>query len=253
MRERIQGPRFAWTVLIGRQGLAIKGKTGGEIPLQETFGWLRNHPLPHNQGMRCPFCGHLEDKVVDSRESREGDAIRRRRECLKCGRRFTSYERLEEVPILIVKKDGRREPFERQKLLRGLMAACQKRPISLVRLEEIASDIQARLVEQVDREIPSRQLGELVMDALKSIDSVAYVRFASVYRDFKDLPDFVKALEGLMSNPPPPPSPPKASESAVSTEAPAIRKPEPNLTQQTPLFPGIEPESSGLTQRRKTK
>ncbi|HWQ08561.1 MAG TPA: transcriptional regulator NrdR, partial [Holophaga sp.] len=148
--------------------------------------------------MRCPFCGHLEDKVVDSRESREGDSIRRRCECLKCGRRFTSYERLEEVPILIVKKDGRREPFDRQKLLRGVMAACQKRPVSLARLEEVVGDIQSKLMEQPDREIPSRRLGELVMDALKGLDSVAYVRFASVYRDFKDLPDFVKALEGLM-------------------------------------------------------
>jgi len=153
--------------------------------------------------MRCPFCGHIEDKVVDSRESREGDAIRRRRECLKCGRRFTSYERLEEVPILIVKKDGRREPFDRQKLLRGIMSACQKRPVSLGTLEEAAGDIQAKLMELPDREVPSRNLGELVMDALKRIDSVAYVRFASVYRDFKDLPDFVKALEGLM----PPPAP----------------------------------------------
>ncbi len=116
--------------------------------------------------MRCPFCGHIEDKVVDSRESREGDAIRRRRECLKCGRRFTSYERLEEVPILIVKKDGRREPFDRQKLLRGIMSACQKRPVSLGTLEEAAGDIQAKLMELPDREVPSRNLGELVMDAL---------------------------------------------------------------------------------------
>ena len=117
---------------------------------------------------------------MDSRESREGDAIRRRRECLKCGRRFTSYERLEEVPILIVKKDGRREPFDRQKLLRGIMSACQKRPVSLGTLEEAAGDIQAKLMELPDREVPSRNLGELVMDALKRIDSVAYVRFASV-------------------------------------------------------------------------
>ena len=141
----------------------------------------------------------MEDKVVDSRESREGDAIRRRRECLRCARRFTSYERLEEVPILIVKKDGRREPFDRQKLLRGIMAACQKRPVSLARQEEIVGDVQARLVEQPDREVASRALGEMVMDALKLTDSVAYVRFASVYRDFKDLPDFFSALEGLMA------------------------------------------------------
>lgn len=145
--------------------------------------------------MRCPFCAHSEDKVVDSRESKEGDAIRRRRECLACGRRFTSYERVEEFPLLVVKKDGRREAFDRNKLLRGLSIACQKRPVSLEKLEEAANDIQARLLERPDRELPSRELGELVMDTLKHLDSVAYVRFASVYRDFKDLPDFVRALE----------------------------------------------------------
>ena len=148
--------------------------------------------------MRCPFCGHIEDKVVDSRESREGEAIRRRRECLGCGRRFTSYERVEEVPIVVVKKDGRREPFDRTKLLKGLLAACQKRPVSLARLEELATDIQARLLERSDREIRARDLGELVMDELKGLDQVAYVRFASVYRDFKDLPDFVRALEEVL-------------------------------------------------------
>jgi transcriptional repressor NrdR len=148
--------------------------------------------------VRCPFCGHLEDKVVDSRESREGDSIRRRRECLSCARRFTSYERVEEVPLVILKKDGRREPFDRQKLMKGLLLACQKRPVSLARIEELVGDIQARLMERPDREIRSRELGELIMDELKGLDQVAYVRFASVYRDFKDLPDFVKALEGLM-------------------------------------------------------
>jgi transcriptional repressor NrdR len=205
--------------------------------------------------MRCPFCGHLEDKVVDSRESREGDSIRRRRECLKCGRRFTSYERLEEVPILIVKKDGRREPFDRQKLLRGVMAACQKRPVSLSRLEEAVGDIQARLMEHPDREIPSRTLGELVMDALKGIDSVAYVRFASVYRDFKDLPDFVKALEGLMvpvqaapmpaAQVPPPPAP--ASKGPAAAEKPQGASP----AMPTPLFPGVDPDSPRAARRRK--
>ena len=206
--------------------------------------------------MRCPFCGHIEDKVVDSRESREGDAIRRRRECLKCGRRFTSYERLEEVPILIVKKDGRREPFDRQKLLRGIMSACQKRPVSLGTLEEAAGDIQARLMELTDREVPSRNLGELVMDALKRIDSVAYVRFASVYRDFKDLPDFVKALEGLMPaasapaarlTPRPVPPPPEAPERPV----PHLSGPQP--FKSTPLFPGVTPEQPGPPKRRKTR
>jgi transcriptional repressor NrdR len=199
--------------------------------------------------MRCPFCGHLEDKVVDSRESREGESIRRRRECLKCGRRFTSYERLEEVPILIVKKDGRREPFDRQKLLRGIMAACQKRPVSLSRLEEAAGDIQSKLMEQPDREIPSLLLGELVMDALKVIDSVAYVRFASVYRDFKDLPDFVKALEGLMGGPSPLPPvvpivvPPRVPEASQK----------PKAAQPIPLFPGVDSDSPPSNRRRKPK
>lgn len=202
--------------------------------------------------MRCPFCGHLEDKVVDSRETREGDSIRRRRECLKCGRRFTSYERLEEVPILIVKKDGRREPFDRQKLLRGIMAACQKRPVSLARLEEAAGDIQVKLMEHPDREIPSLLLGELVMDALKVIDSVAYVRFASVYRDFKDLPDFVKALEGLMAAPAPPAVPPPP----LLKPAPSPKRREASETlagtaQPTPLFPGVDPDSPRPARRRK--
>ena len=219
--------------------------------------------------MRCPFCGHIEDKVVDSRESREGDAIRRRRECLKCGRRFTSYERLEELPILIVKKDGRREAFDPQKLMRGMTAACQKRPVPLGKLEEVAHDIQARLMEMSDREVPSRHLGELVMDGLKRIDSVAYVRFASVYRDFKDLPDFVKALEGLMGNgqPLPPfqpakpqvaPPPPKPALAAVPKPAVPKRGPAPQAEapdalpfEATPLFPGVEPERPGHPKRRK--
>jgi len=228
--------------------------------------------------------------VVDSRESREGDAIRRRRECLKCGRRFTSYERLEEVPILIVKKDGRREPFDHQKLLRGIMSACQKRPVSLGRLEEAAGDIHAKLMEFPDREVPSRQLGELVMDALKQIDSVAYVRFASVYRDFKDLPDFVRALESLMpasadsgprlSLPPPPrtprmtmapqdpaaPTPPPGSVAPEPVAEPADpHAPEDDLFlavppaadpqpfKPTPLFPGLASERPVPPKRRKSR
>jgi transcriptional repressor NrdR len=195
--------------------------------------------------MRCPFCGHLEDKVVDSRESREGDAIRRRRECLDCGRRFTSYERVEEMPILIVKKDGRREPFDPQKLLRGMMAACQKRPVTLSQLEQAAGDIQARLVEQPDREISSRSLGDLVMDALKQLDSVAYVRFASIYRDFKDLPDFVKALEGLMAG---------QGHGATAAVLPRMAEPSAAATPEpspTPLFPGLAPARLGPIKRRK--
>lgn len=185
--------------------------------------------------MRCPFCGHAEDKVVDSRESREGDAIRRRRECLGCGRRFTSYERVEEVPVVVVKKDGRREAFDPTKLLKGLTLACQKRPVSLARIEEVVKDVQARLLELPDREVRSRELGELVMEELKGLDHVAYVRFASVYRDFKDLPDFVQALEGLMKKEaggrrpaPPPPAPEPPPPPAEPGRA-------------TPLFPGVEP------------
>ena len=203
--------------------------------------------------MRCPFCGHIEDKVVDSRESREGDAIRRRRECLKCGRRFTSYERLEEVPILIVKKDGRREAFDRQKLLRGIMSACQKRPVPLARLEEAAGDIQSKLMELPDREVASRHLGELVMDALKALDSVAYVRFASIYRDFKDLPDFVKALEGLMGNSAAPAPAPKAPPRLAPRPPEPPPAPEALPFESTPLFPSETQETPGAPKRRKSR
>jgi len=194
--------------------------------------------------MRCPFCGHLEDKVVDSRESREGDSIRRRRECLSCARRFTSYERVEEVPLVILKKDGRREPFDRQKLLKGLLLACQKRPVSLARIEDMVGDIQSRLMERPDREIRSRELGELVMDELKGLDQVAYVRFASVYRDFKDLPDFVKALEGLMHK--------EASTGQVPLprSKPSAGLPEPSKPVAQPLFPA-EPEAPAPRTRKK--
>jgi len=199
--------------------------------------------------MRCPFCGHLEDKVVDSRESREGDAIRRRRECLACGRRFTSYERVEEMPVLIVKKDGRREPFDAQKLLRGMMAACQKRPVTFTQLEQAAGDIQARLLDQPDREISSRSLGDLVMDALKQLDSVAYVRFASIYRDFKDLPDFVKALEGMMTGQGQAQTPPAPA--ALPTPADLPPTPSQATSGPTPLFPGLAPAHLGPAKRRK--
>jgi len=210
--------------------------------------------------MRCPFCGNLEDKVVDSRESREGDAIRRRRECLSCSRRFTSYERVEEVPILIVKKDGRREAFDRHKLLRGLMAACQKRPVSLGRLEELAGDIQARLMEHPDREIASRALGDMVMDGLKAVDSVAYVRFASVYREFKDLPDFVKALESLVGQVkrqgPKAFAHLEAAAAEAQAQAQPPRAPKPPRTEapagQTPLFPGEEMASVPAKGRKRS-
>ncbi len=149
--------------------------------------------------MQCPFCNHAEDKVVDSRESREGDSIRRRRECLKCNRRFTSYERIEEMPIMVVKKDGRRENFDRQKLLKSLILACQKRPVTTVQIDNIVLDAERRIMDRVEREIQSIELGEILMNELKRLDNVAYVRFASVYRDFKDLPDFISALEDVLT------------------------------------------------------
>ena len=204
--------------------------------------------------MRCPFCGHLEDKVVDSRESREGDSIRRRRECLSCSRRFTSYERVEEVPVLIVKKDGRREPFDRDKLLRGMLAACQKRPIRLARLEELAGDIHSRMLEQPDREVHSLTLGEMAMDGLKTIDPVAYVRFASVYREFKDLSDFVKSLENLVGTVKKTGARAFAALSQDTQQDEALRPSNSKHLQkdpaQLPLFPG---EVSGSQSKKKQK
>ncbi len=148
--------------------------------------------------MKCPFCGHLEDKVVDSRSSKEGDAIRRRRECLKCEARFTTYERVEEVLPLVIKKDGRREPFDRQKILQGLLKACEKRPVGIVALEDAVSKIEKKLQEGGEKEIPSSVIGEEVMHALHKLDQVAYVRFASVYREFKDINEFMEELRELL-------------------------------------------------------
>ena len=148
--------------------------------------------------MKCPYCGHLGDKVVDSRESKEGDALRRRRECLDCGRRFTSYERIDEIPYMVVKKDGRRERFERQKLVAGLLKACEKRPVPIPALESIADKIEARLQETAEREISTEEIGATVMAALKQLDKVAFVRFASVYRNFRDLDEFKDELNALL-------------------------------------------------------
>jgi transcriptional repressor NrdR len=142
--------------------------------------------------MRCPFCGCLEDKVVDSRESREGDVIRRRRECLSCGKRFTSYERIDEIPYMVVKKDGRREKFDRNKVLNGLLRACEKRPVSTNRLEQIVDEVEKAVQESPDRELASSEIGKMIMEKLKELDKVAYVRFASVYLEFEDISDFVK-------------------------------------------------------------
>jgi transcriptional repressor NrdR len=149
--------------------------------------------------VKCPYCGHLEDKVVDSRESREGEVIRRRRECLECGRRFTSYERVDEIPYMVVKKDGRRERFERQKLIAGLLKACEKRPVKVNALEAIADRVESTLQERPDREISTTEIGHLVMQELRQLDKVAYVRFASVYRHFRDIGEFMTELEDLLN------------------------------------------------------
>jgi len=150
--------------------------------------------------MKCPYCGHLGDKVVDTRESKEGDAIRRRRECLECGRRFTSYERIDEIPYMVVKKDGRRERFERQKLVAGLLKACEKRPVRIPALEAIADRIETVLQDKPEREISTEAIGAQVMSELKHLDKVAFVRFASVYRNFRDLDEFKDELNALLRN-----------------------------------------------------
>lgn len=148
--------------------------------------------------MRCPFCGHLEDKVVDSREAKDGDSIRRRRECLDCGRRFTSYERIDEIPYMVVKKDGKRESFDRAKVLSGLMRACEKRPISMTQLESIVDEIEKELQDTSDRELPTSEIGKIIMRRLKALDKVAYVRFASVYLEFEDVSAFMTELKDLV-------------------------------------------------------
>jgi transcriptional repressor NrdR len=152
--------------------------------------------------VRCPYCGQGDDRVVDSRESREGAVIRRRRECNACGRRFTSYETVEEIPLLVVKKDGRREPFDRQKLLRGLMKACEKRPVETKTLEGICDALEAEISAREPREMTTVELGARIMEKLKDLDQVAYVRFASVYRRFEDLGDFVDELKALLGRAP---------------------------------------------------
>ena len=149
--------------------------------------------------MKCPYCAHLGDKVVDSRESREGDVIRRRRECLECARRFTSYERVDEIPYMVVKKDGSRERFERQKLVAGLLKACEKRPVSVAQVEAVADKVEASLQERPEKEIATAEIGQAVMEELKRLDKVAYVRFASVYRHFRDIGEFMNELKDLLN------------------------------------------------------
>ena len=148
--------------------------------------------------MKCPFCAHLGDKVVDSRESKEGEVIRRRRECLECGRRFTSYERIDEIPYMVIKKDGSRERFERQKLVSGLLKACEKRPVSMSSIEKVADRVEGALQDKPEKEISTEEIGAFVMNELRRLDKVAYVRFASVYRHFRDINEFMSELKDLL-------------------------------------------------------
>lgn len=150
--------------------------------------------------MRCPFCGYSESRVIDSRPTVEGNSIRRRRECGSCGKRFTTYEKVDELPLLVVKKDDRREPFDRQKLLHGLIKACQKRPVSADKLEAVVERIERELRNTVEQEVKGQYIGELVMDSLRGLDEVAYVRFASVYREFRDAESFMEELKNLLKN-----------------------------------------------------
>ncbi len=148
--------------------------------------------------MICPFCGFKQDRVIDSRESKEGDVIRRRRQCLQCERRFTTYERSDEIPYMVVKKDGRREKFDRQKVLNGLLKACEKRPVPMAKLAEVVDSVEARLSDSAEREISTTEIGEMLMEQLRSLDKIAYVRFASVYRDFQDVEAFINELKNLV-------------------------------------------------------
>ena len=148
--------------------------------------------------MRCPFCSHDEDRVIDSRPSDEGSAIRRRRECIACNARFTTYEKVENLPLLVVKKNGTREPFDREKLMSGIMKSCQKRPVSNQQIDDLVSSIEMQTQNSLKREISSQDIGELVMEGLKKIDEVAYVRFASVYRQFKDVNSFLEELNDML-------------------------------------------------------
>ncbi len=150
--------------------------------------------------MTCPFCRHRQDRVIDSRESKEGDLIRRRRECLKCLRRFTTYERSDEIPYMVVKRDGRRERFDRQKVLEGLLRACEKRPVPIAKLAEVVDAVESALAENPEREVSTTAIGELVLERLKKLDKIAYVRFASVYKDFQDAESFLVELKDLFQD-----------------------------------------------------
>lgn len=156
--------------------------------------------------MKCPYCGYKEDKVVDSRATAEESAIRRRRECLKCGKRFTTYEYIEEMTLMVIKKDGRRQGFDRKKILSGIVRACEKRPVSMDKMEEVVTQVERSIQKKTDREVYSSRIGELVMEKLKQIDDVAYVRFASVYRQFKDVGQFMVELKDILNKEKRPPA-----------------------------------------------
>lgn len=148
--------------------------------------------------MRCPFCGNKNDSVIDSRVSKNASSVRRRRECLKCKKRFTTYEYVERIPLMVIKKDSRREPFDREKLMKGILVACEKRPVSVKRIEKLVDDIERHLEKKHDREVASKEIGELVMHSLHELDEIAYVRFASVYRQFRDVGQFMKELKKFL-------------------------------------------------------
>jgi len=150
--------------------------------------------------MKCPYCGYIDDRVIDSRPTDEGTAIRRRRECVKCSKRFTTYEKVESIPLIVIKKDKTREKFNKEKLMNGLLRACEKRPVSIGDLEKLVDDIEAQICNSLQREITSKQIGEMVMSGLKKLDEGAYVRFASVYRQFKDIDTFMEELQKLQNN-----------------------------------------------------
>jgi transcriptional repressor NrdR len=150
--------------------------------------------------MKCPFCGHTEDKVIDSRSTQDDSSVRRRRECLSCERRFTTYEYIEKIPLMVVKRDGRREAFSRQKIMDGLMRSCEKRPVSVEQMDTLVEDVEKTIQKSFDKEIDAKAIGEIVMEKLSAIDGVAYVRFASVYRQFKDVSEFMKELKQLLTH-----------------------------------------------------
>ena len=171
------------------------------LPISESIWYTTTytHTELEDSKMKCPYCGYKESRVVDSRPADEGNSIRRRRECLSCEKRFTTYETMESLPMVVIKKDGSRQTFDRSKVLNGMIRACEKRPVAFSTLEAIANEIEQSLQNDMDREIPSAKIGELVMNRLKSVDEVAYVRFASVYRQFKDISTFMAELNKLLA------------------------------------------------------